>query len=282
MKKILRSDLYRLFHQPSTYVILTVTFLIMLVNSLSLGIFLGNADWVSQLHTKLLENLAMVDAYQDTDMFATIISLFSMGADSLLTFISLNMKADLLYFIAAFVACFIALPRNSGYLKNLTPDFDRRVFFLSNLVILFFYSFTITLITVFSNTLASVICFKNLPLGDVNAFLQYACLTVLLVFTAGVVMSIIIEFFRKTSTGVILIFVYLAIGSGIVYTLLDMIFSSILGRDVRIELFTPAGAMSLLSIGDNETALISAIVVGIYLFMSVFYEMTLACKKDFI
>jgi len=280
MKNILRSDFYRFRHQPGVYVVLVVAFLMMCMNACSLGLVLGNASWLSKVYQNMFDTVG--SSAELSELFATFSLLTGMSSESVFEFISLNMKADLLYYMAVFVAIFIAAPKNTGYLKNTASYYDRNLFFCSKLVLLFLYSFLILVVTFCANALASLIFFEDLPLGDITDFAVYVGLTLLLLFTVGVIMSIFAGLFRRPTTGIILIFVYLTLGSGLVYAVMDMILGTLIGREVTIELFTPVGAMSVLKYGNGKTSLIAAIVVGIYLFMSILYEMTLARRKDLI
>ncbi|MBR0086662.1 MAG: hypothetical protein IJL98_02860 [Lachnospiraceae bacterium] len=270
MKLLLRSEIYRLFRQKSTFIVLTAAAVFMTVSSLSWGMILGNAPWVTRFFANILES-GYLDAY-GPQIAEQIREIAMMHADTVCQFIAANFRGDLVFFLGFFIACFYRSEAETGYRKNLAFRYTRQQFYIVHVIIVFAYAVVLTLIPAGAITLVSFGFFRSIPFGNAGRLILYLLVLTALYTVIGMFLMILIDLFRNKRMAVVLFFVYLLILSGLLYTMIEAMFSG----GFSIRLFTPVGNLSVIDFGTPGTYLPAAVCSLFYAglaFMIEFYSM---------
>ena len=284
MMNILRADLYRLFKQNSTWIILLVAVLLFAFLGGTIGFMTGDAPWLKRIFQQISTQLSAYSSepsdYQQLEEVLEIVN--SMKAGSIAQFIGLALSSDLMILITAFIAVFSSSAKRTGYIKNLYSEYPYPKFFFSQALILLFYSLILVLVAAVTMGVVSFFFFKSLPFGNPFSFALFLLMKALLVWTFGLLVMLLCDVTRKGTSGLIIAIVYISVGSGIIYQMLDAVIVSVFKIDFYIEYCTPLGSMTLLTYGDTKTYLAAAIVVVIYAAVVFLEEILFVRKKDII
>ena len=274
MRALFSAELYRLLKQKSTYIILGLCLFFMMLNSSLMGFLLGNADWLKEIYENLMNSGVM--NYYDTGTSQQLMAIFNAQASSTAEFIAVNLRGDIVFFIAAFEACFYAAEKKHGYIKNLAFRYDRPKIFLTHSILGLIFTAVLTILSTVFVGLISNIFLKGVDFGRFWALAGYVGVLILLYWTLLNFILICIDLFKSTTAAMALVFVYLSLGSELLYSLIDVILGAAFNASVSIRFFTPVGSLSVISFGDSKscwTSVLCAVVYSAIAYLIEFFSM---------
>ncbi len=278
MQHIIRSELYRMRKNKSTWVILIILLILMFIVAISDGFVFGNAPWVKEMMGNLS---AAVSAGMGDFSFNELFAMLGlMNCKSIAEFITYSMRRmDIIFFIAVFITCFTVPKRHTGFVKSTAGMYPNHWFSFSDILMILLFSFLIEFVTALSSLSAAFICFEDTPFGDPVSFAVYFVLHVLLVFVSGVAMNCVTQIF-KGGFGVVLIIGFSVMFSSIVYSAADTILGALTGSDLRIEALTPVGNITDLEYNNWNQYFRAMLVIVAYGLMGICSEFFIFAKKD--
>lgn len=278
MKHLFNAEFYRLLKQKSTYIILIVAVLFMVMNSCMMGVVLGNRPWLKQMYQSILDSGAL-SAY-DSTMRDQFMALYQLSANSLTDFLAINFKGDLLIFLGIFAACFFGAQKKYGYTKNLTQKYTRTSIFTVHALIGLIYAVALVFCSLIGISLVSLIFFVNTPVGNIGKLGFYLLVLILLYAGINCFILIFLDLFKRSSVGILAAFAYIFFGSTILYSLINVIIAGVFKSSASIYYFTPIGNLSVLDYTNTSTLLTAALCALVYILLYFMIEIYVLGQKD--
>ena len=207
-------------------------------------------------------------------------AIYQMSANTLVDFIAMNFKRDLLIFIGIFSACFFGAQKKYGYTKNLTQIFSRPQIFTVHVLIGLIYAAALVLCSLIGIMLMSLIFFENTPFGNIGKLGLYLFVLILLYASINCFILICLDIFKRSSVGILAAFAYIFFGSTLVYSLINMVIAGVFKSSASIYYFTPIGNLSVIDYNNTSTLLTAALCAFVYILVSFMLEIYVFSRKD--
>ena len=278
MKALFTAEIYRLFRQKSTYIILILSFVFLTFNACMLGLALGNAPWLQEIHDNLLTS-GVLEEYYGSAFLEQYQQVMALRPDSAAEFIALNFRGDLVFFLAFFSLCFSASEKKYGFVQQYAPLHKRARLFTVHSLILFLFSACMLVLSFFGILLASQVFFMKMPFGNGLLLLGYLLVLLIIYAAVGNLMLVVFDLIRSTRLAGILIFFYLLIGSSFLYSLLDTVFSGV-GAASSVRIMLPVGSLSVISYTNPGTIAASVFPGVVFLGLTFLLELFYFRRRD--
>ena len=287
MINLLKSNLYRLIRQPSTWLFLAFTVINTGIACFSCGLMFGDAPWIRE-YTKTASAM-MKESGFGVD-FETLISSVTMSVRSAFEFSAYGILGSFGLLLSPtiimifFIVAFILREKAYGFVKNLLPVYSRNRIEAGNLMMILIFSAVITLIGALTGVLLSGFFYASaIPSGSFLRFLVYYFTETLLLTVIGIFILILMEIFRRPFWGGLLAIVYFSLGSAVFYGILSGLVSGIAGKQVQVQAYLPFGCISSMIYSDDGSlrrSMIVALIFGAVLVALRFYMVKNKELKD--
>lgn len=169
-------------------------------------------------------------------------------------------------FTSIFSILFILVEFQHGYIKNIWTSIENKLIFLASkyIVILCFIIFMIMisgLVVAISNPL-----YLNIEeIGDINLFLKFLVIQVLLQFSFCCCMVCVANFLRQKTFILIVSIVYITFAPQMIYSVFNYLIRKIFdtSKDFLIQKFLPYGNMEIIKANSESSDYIRAIIVAL-------------------
>ncbi len=275
MRNLISSEFWRFFRQKSTYVILVVYFVLILLSGLMTGFITGNSAGLIRLY----QSLGLNDLAEEG---GNLLAMYGYKINSYTDFAPLGITADLAVALLVFIVFFSIARRRHGYLKNLAGAYTRKEIFLADAAVIPVYSLMLIAAALLANLFAFSLCFDGLSAGDLPAFFVNVLLRWLLLSVCGLLSVCLFDLFRGYLPPLILGLVYFSMAAVFLFNILNNVLSLILKTEILVQKLTPFGNLLYLPVGEggwNGYAVTCILVYGAFAFI---LELVLLKRKDLV
>ena len=266
MTNLMKSNLYRLYKQPSTWVFLVFTVINTGFACFSCGLMFGDAPWIQEYY----KTAAALMKERGID-FEGILSAVSFNVRNVFEFTSYGLLASYTLLLSPtilmifFIVAFILREKTYGFVKNLIPAHSRRRIEAGHLLVILIYSAVVTLLSSVTGIFLSRFFYASaIPTGSFLRFFVFFLTETALLTVIGIFILMLTDFPRRPFIGGLVAIAYFSFGSAVLYSILSSIVSSITGKQVLVQPYLPYGCLSSIIYSDNGSILGAALVALIF------------------